>query len=225
MRTLCLSGWGQPHDALASIASEATHFAYAHHDTVHHALVAIANAAQTHEVIIGWSLGGQLAVRAIAAGMMRPSRLVLIAVPFQFVETPQYRLGMKRDAYEKFRGNYISNPMRTLDKAWELITKDDERADDIRDHLNRHDKEKVLAADWLHWLDMLDGFSCQDLHFGDFPPTLLVHGAHDVVVEARQAKRFAEALPQAKLAVWKDCGHAPHWHDTEKLKQLIRTHV
>ena len=65
MRTLCLSGWGQPADALASIAPDATHLGYTHHDNVADVLSAIAKEAARYDRIIGWSLGGQLAVRAV----------------------------------------------------------------------------------------------------------------------------------------------------------------
>src|SRR5690606_16003523 len=117
------------------------------------ALERIAQEGARHERIVGWSLGGQLVVRAIAEGRVRPASLVLIAAPFQFVETPEVRLGMKRDQYDKFRNNYARNPERTLNKAWELVAKDDARADSVRRYMEMSDRRGVLAADWLAWLD------------------------------------------------------------------------
>ncbi|MDE3060947.1 MAG: alpha/beta fold hydrolase [Pseudomonadota bacterium] len=221
MRAMTLSGWGQPHDALKAIAPEATHVEYAHHESVPGALETIARTGESHDLVIGWSLGGQLAVRAIAAGLLTPQRLVLIAAPFQFVEQPERRLGMKRDLYDKFRDNYARNPERTLHKAWELICLDDNRADDVRARLQAQDKTQVLAKDWLRWLDMLDGFSCGDLDFGRFPPTLLIHGDRDAVVAAGQAQHFADRLAQPTVALMENAGHAPHWHNGEAVRRLI----
>jgi pimeloyl-[acyl-carrier protein] methyl ester esterase len=225
MRSVTLTGWGQPHDALSVIAPGATHIDYTRHDTVEAALEAIADQGKHAELVIGWSLGGQLAVRAIAAGMLMPRKLVLIGAPFQFVKSPQLALGMPRDAYEKFCENYAKNPERTLDKAWELVVKDDRREAQIRLHLEAHDKSQMLASDWLKWLTLLDGFSCEHLPFAHFPPTLLVHGEKDVVVDAKQAEFFAKAIRASRIDLWADCGHAPHWHDSDRLRQLIGVHV
>jgi len=224
MRVLTLSGWGQPHDALGVLAPGATHADYAGCVGVEEALAAIAEQGRGHGVVIGWSLGGQLAVRAIAAGMLKPPALVLIAVPFRFVATPEQAFGMKRDLYDKFRADYARRAERTLHKAWGLVVKDDRRANHVRAHLGRHDKQAVLEKDWLGWLDRLDGFGCEDLPMGHFPPTLLIHGERDAVVNVEQSRRFAEALPQSRLEILPECGHAPHWHDSEHLQRLIAEH-
>jgi pimeloyl-[acyl-carrier protein] methyl ester esterase len=220
---LCLSGWGQPHDALAVIAPDATHIDYAHH-AVEQALEAIA-AAGHHDRVIGWSLGGQLAVRAISHGIIKPKQLVLIAVPFQFVKNEALPLGMPRDTYDQFKQNYSTNPKRTLNKAWELISYGDVRDKYVREQLAKHDKNKVLQADWWRWLHDLEKFSCEGLTFDAFPPTLLIHGDKDAVVWTEQSERFAGLIDRSTLEIWPGCGHAPHWHDTDKLKKLIETHV
>jgi len=220
-RIATLSGWGQPHDALAAIAPEATHIDYAHHKSVDDALAAIAAHAKNHDIIIGWSLGGQLAVRAIAAGMFKPKQLVLIATPYQFVTTPENPLGMKRDLYDKFCSNVARHPERALHKAWGLIHKGDSRAGEVRAHLDKQDRRKTLEKDWLHWLDMLDGFSFNENNLAGFPPTLLIHGDRDVVVGHEQSRLFSDAIPYAKLMIIKGAGHAPHWHDAQGVKEMI----
>jgi pimeloyl-[acyl-carrier protein] methyl ester esterase len=225
MRTIAVSGWGQPHDALAAIAPQATHARYAHHNTMEETLAAIAQAGADAELAVGWSLGGQLLTRAAAKKMLRPKKIVLIATPFQFTAGGDFPLGMGPDTYAKFRANYGRNPARTLDKAWELIAKNDARADAVRAQLQRFDKAAVLAENWLSWLHALDGFSAQDLPLADFPPTVLVHGKNDVVVDFRQSEYLAQRLPQAKVILWDDCGHAPHWHDPQALKELMGTHA
>jgi pimeloyl-[acyl-carrier protein] methyl ester esterase len=224
MSVMTLSGWGQPHDSLASLAPEAMHVDYAHH-RLEDALAHIAQAGQSKRTIIGWSLGGQLAVRAIAAGLLRPQKLVLIAVPFQFVVSEEKKLGMKRDLYDKFRDNYARNPERTLSKAWELVLKDDARQAAMRERLARHDKASVLEKDWLYWLDALDGFSFDGLSFAHFPPTLIIHGKKDAVVEHEQHAHFAQRIPAARVVSLDECGHAPHWHAADALREEIDRHV
>lgn len=223
MKSISLSGWGQPEDALSAVAPNATPVGYANYDTVEEALSAIAS--EKPDAVIGWSLGGQLAVRAIAMGIIAPKKLVLIAAPYEFVEISSGGLGMKRDTFDKFFDNYAKNPMRTLSKAWELVSLYDDHAALVRNQLAHFSRDTVVMGNWLKWLSLIDGFSCDALDFSKFPPTLLVHGEEDVVVEAAQSQRFANRIPGARLDLWPGCGHAPHWHDTERLKFLIEEHT
>ena len=85
MKTLTLSGWGQPFDTLSHLAPGAHAVDYAHAANASEALRMIASQGGDAELVIGWSLGGQLAARAVAEGLLSPRLLVLIAAPFQFV--------------------------------------------------------------------------------------------------------------------------------------------
>lgn len=216
---LTLSGWGQPHDALKSIAPGATHIDYAGYGSVEAALAAIADAGRGHDTVIGWSLGGQLAARAIAAGSLKPKRLVLIAAPFRFVGG---EIGMGPDTYKKFCDNYARNPARTLTKAWALIHQGDTHAGYVEKQLEAQDKNAVLQQDWLRWLDEMDGFSFSAIPLTGMPETLLIHGEKDVVVTPGQSRHFAKLLPQAKLITLAGAGHAPHWHDTQAVAAAIK---
>jgi pimeloyl-ACP methyl ester carboxylesterase len=222
MKILTLSGWGQPHDTLADIVPEdATHFDYTGYKTIEDALAGIAKAAENHDAIIGWSLGGQLVVRAISAGLMQPKKLVLIGVPFQFVHSPEIKIGMPRDKFQKFRDNYKKNAGRTLAKAWELIVLNDKNPEYVRAQFEKYNQASMLEKNWLHWLDMLDDFTCKDLNFTRFPPSLLLHGVQDAVVDHSHSHEFAKLIPQVKHIVLEDAGHAPHWHDTGAVKRYI----
>jgi len=225
MRTLCISGWGQPHDALISIAPDATHFEYAHHNSPEEAIAALIEAAQSYERIIGWSLGGQLAVRAISQGLIKPKKLVLIGVPFQFVRDKKLNLGMPRDTYDIFCANYAENPERTLKKSWNLIAYGDVREVQVKAYLTTLGRKKMLEKNWHRWLEYLNGFSCADLNFAHFPPTLLIHGDKDAVVWHEQSQHFVKHLPHSTLETFIGCGHAPHWHDAKKVSELIAKHV
>lgn len=233
MRAVAVSGWGQPADALAAVAPDAAFVNFADLDA-RFTLDAIAEAGKDCELAIGWSLGGQLLVRAIAAGMMRPKKLVLVATSFQFVASPllpppasggSKNIGMPRDTFRMFRDNYAENPERTLRKAWDLIAYGDTREAEVKKHLAREDMKKALAGNWLAWLDDLERFSCEGLVLDDFPPTLLIHGDRDAVVRYEQSERFLERLPQARLVTFSGCGHAPHWHDAKRAKEEIKNHV
>ena len=221
MKILALSGWGQPHNTLADIAPDATHFDYADYTTTNEALAGIAQEGKRHDAIVGWSLGGQLAVRAIAGGLIQPKKLILIGVPFQFVRSDHSKIGMPRDQFDKFRDNYAKNAQRTLKKAWELIIMGDNNPEYVKNRLEKYDKAAVMEKNWLDWLDMLDGFSCNELDFSNFPSSLLLYGEQDYVVDHSQSAEFSRVIPEAKFISFSGAGHAPHWHDTEAVKRHI----
>lgn len=206
MSSVTLTGWGQPHDALANMAPHARHIEYTHMPDIEQALVHIAQQARTAECVIGWSMGGLLACQLIARKMIKPEKLVLVATPFQFVETPSLKLGMKKPLYDQFVDNYRRNPLRTLKKAYQLITHGD------KFKLLLPKGEGILDYDWLYWLEALEHVSCVDMDFSHFPHTTLIHGLNDVVVTPDNSKHFHTHLPASDLKLIEHCGHAPHWH-------------
>ncbi len=218
MSILCLSGWGQPADALHAIAPDAVHLDYTVAGSVEAALELLAK--HEADTVIGWSMGGQLAVRAISAGLLKTKKLVLIATPFQFVREQEETLGMGRDTFYLFRENLQASPARTFRKSYALITHDDGRADSIAPYLEEM-HTRMPGRDWLYWLDALANYNCMELDFSRFPPTLLIHGLRDHVVAPAQSGAFFRRLPNARLEVLPECAHAPHWHDSAQVRAWI----
>jgi pimeloyl-ACP methyl ester carboxylesterase len=209
MSVVALSGWGQPFDALREIAPQAAHVDYARASSVEKALDTLAGYAP--RCVIGWSLGGQMAVRAIIKGIWKPERLVLIAAPFRL---------KKNLTMAKFRENFLKNPERALSKGYALIAHEDTRGEHVRQYLEEA-RKRLPAHDWLYWLEALSmhNFEVEDLK--RFPQTTLLHGDRDAVIGLDQSKAFQQALPGAALHVFKGCGHAPHWHDAERVRGLL----
>lgn len=222
MKALYLAGWGQPADSLRLSGVDAQPFSYADYDTLQTALGGIAEHAVHCDAVIGWSLGGQLAVLATAAGLMQPKKLVLVAAPFQFVASNKLELGMNRAQFALFRDNYIASPKRTLDKAWELVIKDDKHGAKLRQEHMQQGKDAMLQQNWQNWLKQLDGISCHDVALSNLPPTLLLHGTNDVVVDVAQSHHYAKHIPDSKLVTFSGCGHAPHWHAPDKVQVAIK---
>lgn len=222
MKTVTVSGWGQPYDSLRVIAPEAHHIDYVHLNSLDAALEKIAKEAAGADIAIGWSLGGKLLSHAISRGMIAPKRLILLGVPFQFVQSERLMLGLPRDTYEIFCANYLSNPRRTLRKGWDLIAYKDVNEVQVQEALAQYDIKMEMDRGWGKWLDILSDFTCHALEFEHFPPTLIVHGNRDEVVWPEQARHFEKQLPKSQLEIWDGCAHAPHWHNPQALCALIR---
>lgn len=224
MRIVTLSGWGQPPCALSAAFPEAVPVDYAACDSLDSALARIAGAIEGAALVVGWSMGGQMALRALERGIAPPRRLALIATPLCFVRADAGGLGMPRDTFQQFRANLLRDPARTMRKSRALIAHGDERADTVGGY-SAAGGEKLAAHDWPRWLDALVDFSPAASALASLPPTLLIHGENDAVVEAAQSAAWKEMIPGAALKLLPGCGHAPHWHDPERVREWVLEHA
>ena len=218
MSTLLLSGWAQPADALAHLAADAVLFDYSDY-TPPEAIEAIRG--MQGERIIAWSLGGQLALQAIAAGMM-PRHLTLIASPHQFVSGGEIQ-GMDPLTFRLFRESYAKDPARTKTRFHALTAKGDREPKRIIAQLHHHPDVEHTSR-WLPWLDALGEAAIEMSTLASAPPTLIIHGMNDAIVPFSQGEYIARHLPNATVSGWPDCCHAPHLHDAARAVREIAQH-
>jgi len=224
MKTLTLSGWTQPADALAATLElpDAAIFDYSEYvspEASFEGLRAFADA----ENVIGWSMGGQLAIQAIAAGILSPRRLTLLGTPYQFVSGQGFAGGMDPITYKQFRTSYAKDAARTMQRFALLMGKGDRAADRVASLLSHH-HEVANTSRWLPWLDSLGAYSLRDTDVSMFPPTLIVHGEGDAIAPIAQAEMLAKKLPHTRLERWEEAGHAPHLHDRLRFRESITRH-
>jgi pimeloyl-[acyl-carrier protein] methyl ester esterase len=216
MKTLTLSGWTQPADALSRIVPDSLHFDYSEYPNPEASFEGLKHYADA-ERIVAWSMGGQLALRAIAAGVLNPKKLVLIAVPYQFVGEH----GMDDFTFKQFRTNYAEDTARSKTRFHGLIAKGDKHHKRIVEDLSHH-PEVENTNRWLPWLDDLSAFNVKSIDLSRVPAPLIIHGANDVIVPFRQSEALANHLNSDIFERWEECGHAPHLHDTEKCIQKLQ---
>ena len=217
MSTLILSGWAQPADALAHLAPAAMTFDYSDYANAEAAIEALRKLRPTH--IVGWSMGGQLALRAMAAGALMPKHLTLIAAPHRFVGEQ----GMGAETFRLFRESYANDPARTKTRFHGLIAKGDLAFRQVMELLGHHPKVEEVAR-WLPWLDDLAAHELNTAALANLPPTLIIHGMNDQIVPHAQGAQLARLLPNAQLNSWAEVGHAPHVHDAARLRAEIAAH-
>jgi pimeloyl-[acyl-carrier protein] methyl ester esterase len=220
MKTLALSGWAQPADAVANaIAPDAAIFDYSDYPSAEASFAGLQKFADAEQVI-GWSLGGQLALRAMAAGILKPKSLVLIGVPYQFLQSPQVKTAMDPLTYTTFRNNYAADPARTSARFHALVAKGDQKFRSVMDQLDHHEAVADTSR-WLPWFDVLGEVSLHDVDLSATPAALIIHGEADGIVPVAQAEMLANALPSAHLQRWEGAAHAPHLHDAARLREAI----
>lgn len=170
------------------------------------------------EIAIGWSLGGQLAVRLIEQKIITPKLLILIAPPFQMIKDSRIQAGMSQESYAKFYDNFTKAPNETLKQFAILNSMNDKNASEIARSLDISDKNFEQLK---FWLEELKRFSCFDVDFSNMPRTLFFQGAGDVIVHESQAEYFKQRIKNLRLEIFRNCGHAPHLNDVERMRKVI----
>lgn len=180
-----LSGWGQGNSIYGYNSFD--YYGYKNIDAV------IADIPKECDTLIGWSLGGQIAIRLIASGEIQVKHLILLATPYEF---PQ-------ENRKEFRNNFINYPDKTLSYFRKLMVTGDS---------NRKFSELPVREDndnGLYWLDELYNFSCSEIDFSEFPRTDILHGEYDAIVPVDQARKLSSLIPNSKLHIIKNNGHIP----------------
>lgn len=198
---LCLAGWQQKHDALANLVPDAIHFNYALYHDMEKMFSALP--ART-DMAIGWSLGGQLLVRAMMAGYIRPKKLILAGTAFQLIADDYFVYGTKKEDFTILKADYIADAEKFLHYFNMLIAYGDKNAASIRKTLN---KDIMIEKNGLFWLEELEKTSFRGNDFSGFPPTLILHGEKDRVVHPANARKFAEQIPNSTLCLLPEYGH------------------
>lgn len=219
MNTLTFSGWGQAPDALANIAPNATHIKYRDYPDTSSLFTSIKGTAC--DLLIGWSLGGQLALRAVDSGVLKPKLLVLLATPFQFLSSKSFKSGMDGDTFHAFETSFHNNPEATLEQFALLIAKNDSNAKRIITYLKSQPKQN--PDKWSHWLEELRTFSCSKLSFNNMPKTIAIHGRDDTIVDVAQAGILHPLIADYTCHIFEKCGHAPHLHDEKQVIEIINS--
>lgn len=219
MNVLSLSGWAHRTDALRDVLPEgATHFDYGRYDSVETCFAALAEAKP--DVVVGWSLGGQLALRAVAAGVISPQKLILLSVPYQIAADANFTDATPLAMLQASRAAFAADAAAMLTEFQGACAFGDVK------------RRQVLSAfraattpqdgyHWLFWFDELLRFSFADVALENLPPVTLIYGAADCIVPVQQGRILAERLGDASLHELEGCAHAPHWHDAEAVRHLL----
>ncbi len=215
---IAFSGWGQSYDALENIVPGANHINYKDFESIDVLFESLKGAPC--DILVGWSLGGQLALRAIESDILKPKRLVLLSTPFQFISGQGLFCGINMDNFIEFENDFTHDPEKTLKQFATLIAHGDKDAKNIKRILRNSNHED--ASKWLYWLEQLRCFSCKSMSYDKVPPTLAIVGSEDRIIKASQIDLFRPLIRSGyKATIFENCGHAPHLHDEEKVRELI----
>ncbi len=225
-KILCFSGWGQKFDSLEVIFDDKRFSDFSvesvdyskfcgFDEFVKNFAKDFKNQNKNCDILLGWSLGGQICLKLIEMGLLNPEKLVLIAPPFQMVKDERIKAAMAQDVFKEFYENFVASPDATLKKFSVLAAMNDKNAKEIAKNL---DVSEGNFKQLISWLDDLKNTSFFDFDFTKIPKTLFFHGKGDMIVHILQMSYFKKRISDFTDLQYSGCGHAPHLSDIERLR-------
>lgn len=175
-------------------------------------------------ILLGWSLGGMVALELARRQPHGVAALVLVATTPKFVVGDGWQHGMHRDVFDGFARDLAADDRRTVQNFLALQARGDERSQEALRLLRRgvaaHD-----AADPQALAAGLSILRIADLR-ADLPqigqPSLVIAGDRDRLTPPDAGRMLAEALPHACFRLIERSGHAPFLtHAPEVLSAIL----
>jgi pimeloyl-[acyl-carrier protein] methyl ester esterase len=163
---------------------------------------------------LGWSLGGQVAMAAAAAGLAK-GRLVLVAVTPRFVTASDWPCAMAPATLAGFAAALAQDCGKTVRDFLTLQLRGDARAAQLPREMREviRTRPEPEPAALSAGLGILADTDLRGRLAKLTQPTLVIAGERDRLVPAEAARRLAAGLPASELQLAPAAAHAPFMTD------------
>jgi pimeloyl-[acyl-carrier protein] methyl ester esterase len=162
-------------------------------------------------MVLGWSLGGQVALEWARVEPQRVTALVLMSTTPSFVQRPGWPSAMAEATLRRFGDELRVAYRPTLKRFLTLQVQGSEHARDVLLSLRaelfaRGDPPAQALSDWF---ELLASSDLRDEIGAITQPALVIGGDRDTMTPIGAARWLASALPHATLAVIAGAAHTP----------------
>lgn len=164
----------------------------------------------SNAVVMGWSLGGMLAVQLAARFPQKISGVISLAANLKFVATADYPWAMAPKVNRHFNLGFEQDPQATLKLFTGLLAQGDEQERALLKQLRRVDTG-APNPNWLQALELLAQLDNRDEFARLTMPGLHLLAERDALVPAAVAQAMTALNAQQHIELLTDTAHALHW--------------
>ena len=176
-------------------------------------------------VVLGWSLGGMVALELAHQYPGRLAALVLVASTPKFVASEDWPHGMGRDVLDDFAQELARDHRRVVQNFLVLQTRGDERGlDTLRMLRRRLDSRGAPRLEALEaGLAILRDSDLRGALPGITVPALVIAGDHDRLTPPAAGRWMADTLPSARFRAVAHSAHAPFLSHGARVLEEVRS--
>lgn len=161
--------------------------------------------------VLGWSLGGMLALELARQRPRHVRALILMATTPKFLAGPDWEHGLHPAVLDEFSRGLATDYRRTVQDFLVLQTRGDEQAlatlRTLRGSLHGHGEPDPRAL--ATGLDILRHADLREALPRITAPALVIAGEHDRLTPPEAGRELATRLPTARFRLVERSGHAP----------------
>ncbi len=173
-------------------------------------------------VLIGWSLGGMLAVQIAARYPHKVSKIITLAANIKFVAGDDYLDAMHSATNHHFTASFENDPHGTLKIFSGLLVQGDANERALLKKIRALIAIEAVNANWLQALQLLSQLDNRAAFTALAQPGLHLLGEADVLVPASAAPALSAANTRQKIILLPQTCHAVHWSQPEKVMAYIQ---
>lgn len=172
--------------------------------------------------LLGWSLGGMLALRLAEKCPQKVVAVATIASNLRFVADATWPDAMAPEHFANFLESYVGDPQKTAQRFLALQAQGDEQRRSVRDSLGccsalNEDPRADLAG-----LQLLAQLSLKDSLTNIRVPLMMMFGDADALVPAAAARAIARQYHQVETVLISGAGHAPHLAQAARVARELK---
>jgi len=176
-------------------------------------------------VLVGWSLGGMLALYIAHRHPEKIARLVLIGTTPCFVQSENWHPALPIGTLADFQRSFDADPTATQRRFVALQSHGDAARREVSANLTA----ALTPPNGIHQRTLATGLrlladtDLRSLASSVTQPVRLLHGGEDKLMPVAAAEWLADTLPNARLSVFGNAGHAPFVSRAQECAALIES--
>jgi len=175
-------------------------------------------------IIIGWSLGGIIAMQLAVEYPEKVAAAALVSTTPSFCSKQGWGHGCSDELFQAFRNGIETNSAKTMNRFFALMFQGDLISRQQFNEIARIavDRNNPPSEEGLkQGLEMLEQCDLRHQLKQITQPTLVMHGEQDGVIPVSAGRHLAENMANSTLLSFDDCGHAPFLSHSEIFNRAL----